>query len=93
MTEIPAFSEKTGTEYPNFDALIQAEANGWVVVVVFTNGNVTWPWILGPFKFKSSALRAKGRTVYKFKKQSANGALPHNLTAKFFVRPAWKDDD
>lgn len=91
--EIPAYSEKTDTQYPNFSALVDAEANGWMVCVVLQRGAAVWPWMIGPFTSKRRALREQRRQRGRFKRQQANRDLPENLTAKFFVRPAWKEED
>ena len=92
MAETPAYSEKTGHSYPNFSALVEAEANGWVCCVVLTRGSATWPWVIGPFPSKRQALREQRRQRGRFTRQQAAHELPVNLTAKFFVRPAWKED-
>lgn len=39
---IGAHSTQTDTDYPNWDALVEAEAKGYVVTQVFTDGTKTW---------------------------------------------------
>lgn len=83
-----AYSEKTNTHYPSWDALIEEEANGYVVVAVISNGKKTWPWVIGPFNVRENAQRAQARLRYKLKKDLKTRP---GFTGKVFVRPAWKD--
>jgi hypothetical protein len=84
-----AFSEETGTTYPDFDALVAAEANGYVVTAIINNGKISWPWTIGPFDTKKEATNARARLRTKLKREQAQtfGHVEFSL----FVRPLWKD--
>lgn len=82
-----AFSEN-GTEYPDWDALVEAEANGYVAVAIINDGKQQWPWVVGPYPTKREATNAKNRLRTKMKKEQPR--YPGH-TFKTFVRPAWKD--
>jgi hypothetical protein len=83
-----AYSVSTGKTYPSWDDLVAAEANGFVVTAVISDGSRTWTWTVGPFKDKSDANRARARLRTRLKREVAQGT---NRTFQLFVRPAWKD--
>lgn len=83
--DTPAYSETSGKQYANWDALVKAETNGWVVVIMSTRKN-TAPYVLGPFKTKADAHRARVRNVYHAKKDE------HPSPVRSFVRHLWKDE-
>lgn len=93
MAEIEAYSSATGTSYPNWGALVEAEANGYVVVALITSTRnehlKSWPWIVGTFDDRAEAMRYRNRTRAKWKRETEQ--WPH-LSYKFFVRPAWKPE-
>lgn len=93
MTDIQAHSDTTGKTYENWDQLIEAEANGWLMVVIITNtkSGQVWPWIVGPMTTRKEAERKRANTRTKWKRDQDNGRYLH-LSYQFFVRPAWKAD-
>jgi hypothetical protein len=86
-----AYSEDTQTRYDTWDDLVEAEANGWVVVAIIKDGKQEWPWIVGPFATKQEASNARVRARTKWNREGYRHEHSPNSTAKFFVRPAWKD--
>jgi hypothetical protein len=52
--EIEAYSEDTGRTYPNWDALVKAEAHGYTVILQSDRPN-TFPWCVGLFATKAEA--------------------------------------
>lgn len=85
-----AHSETTGKDYPSWDALVQAEANGWMVIAIIKDSKQEWPWLVGPFDTKKAASNARVKHRKRFEKQMRE--WPENKSARFFVRPAWKDN-
>ena len=83
-----AYSERTNTHYPSWEALVEAEANGYVVVAIIRNKKEVWPWIVGPFPTKREAGNARNRLRRSLRKDSENN---YSLNFSLFVRPAWKD--
>ena len=88
-TIIPAYSNTTGTNYTSWEALLDYESNGFLVICQITSSrrNETWPWCVGPFDTKAEAERERARLRAKFKREAARWP---NLSYKWFVRPAWK---
>lgn len=82
-----AYSPTTGKSYESWDALVEAEANGYVAVALLTNQKQSWPWVEGPYDTKHEANNARNRMRNRFKKE----AEWRQVKAKFFVRPAWKE--
>ena len=85
-----AYSENTNTHYPSWEALVEAEANGHVVVAIMTSATQSWPWVVGPFPTKREANNAKNRLRRTLLKERSKQA-GENLNFSLFVRPAWKD--
>lgn len=83
--DIPAFSTTTRKTYPNWDALVQAEANGYVATAIINDGKQTWPWIVGPFDTEREAKNQAASL-----RRQANRGNFHDLTVSVHVRPAWK---
>lgn len=84
------YSGETNRRYLTFEDLVRVEANGWVVVGVISTPKQSWPWIVGPYADKAEATRAKVRAKRRFSTETSN--LLGTRTAKWFVRPAWKDE-
>ena len=82
-----AYSEATKTTYSSWDALVEAEANGYVVIAVITRDSTTWPWVHGPYPDKKEASKARARLLRKMKKD--DWKYP-TTKYKMFIRPAWK---
>lgn len=87
MAEITASTED-GREYPNWEALVEAEANGHVVVAVLTRGSSTWPWVQGPYETKEEADKARARLRTKMNREKRDAP---DVSFSLFVRPAWKE--
>lgn len=83
--DIPAYSNTTGKTYKNWDALIQAEANGYVAVAIISDGEDTWPWVVGPFNIEREAKNQAASL-----RRMANKGEFNNLKVIVRVRPAWK---
>jgi hypothetical protein len=88
MAGVGAYSPDTDTHYDNWDALVEAESNGYVVVAIVSNGKVSWPWVVGPYDDKLQADRARARLRRKLKREQDR--FPSH-TFSLYVRPAWKD--
>jgi hypothetical protein len=88
MSDIEAYSTRTGTTYPTWEALVEAEANGYTVTAIVTKGKQSWPYAWGPFPDKAEADKFRVRQRNKFKREAAYSTA----TAKFFVRPLWKQE-
>lgn len=86
----PAYSPETDTHYPSWEALVEAEANGYVVVAIITSGKETWPYIVGPIPDKDEANKARNRLRAKWKREMRQYPLGQKVT--FHVRPSWKMD-
>jgi hypothetical protein len=87
IEEIGAYSESTGVAYLSWAELVEAEANGYVMVAIITKGNISWPWIIGPFATQREAKLNQAKQRRKWNKGKQD--YPE-LTASFFVRPTWK---
>ena len=83
-----AFSDQTGTSYPSWDALVHAEANGYVVTAIVSNGKQSWPWSQGPYDTKTEATKAQARMRYRLRKEKEQHP---GMTGSVFVRPLWKE--
>lgn len=83
--ELPAFSTETGIEYPSWDALVEAESNGYVATAVLERGSAIWTWTHGPTADREDAVRASKKLRANLKKDP-EGARLRIVT----VRPAWK---
>lgn len=86
---------KSGKEYPSWEALIEAHANGYLVVAIITSGDgkKTWPYIEGPMpKAEAERVRTNLRSKWKRQQKRMSERDPRKTqTYAFFVRPAWKD--
>lgn len=85
-----AYSADTNTHYPTWEALVEAEAEGYLVIAIVSSEKQTWPWVQGPYPDKREANNARARARNKFKKDIQSPWVDPNLTASFFVRPLWK---
>lgn len=88
MKEHSAYSMESGVEYPNWEALVHAEANGYVVTAIISNDKRTWPWSIGPFDHEDEAAKARNRLRYRLRKELG---IRKGFTFKVFVRPLWKE--
>lgn len=88
MSDTTAYSERTNTHYPNWDELVAAEANGYVVVAIISSEKESWPSVIGPFPSKREANNARVRLRNRLKSKAADHP---DASFACFVRPAWKD--
>lgn len=81
-----AYSERTNTSYPSYQALVAAETSGWIATAVMTNisGKRVWTWSVGPFDTQAEAKRAQARVRTRVAK---SGDTCIGVT----VRPLWKE--
>jgi septal ring-binding cell division protein DamX len=84
-----AYSDTTGKSYPSFDALIEAESNGYLATAILTNGKKYWTWTVGPFPSKREANNAKGRLKTSLNREADR--YPFTQVLGYTVRPAWKE--
>lgn len=82
-----AHSETTGKTYPSWEALLEAETNGWCVVSTTSRPN-TVPFVVGPFASQADARRAHRRLARRWAKEE--GRYGH--TVKTYTRNLWKDE-
>jgi len=90
MDDVQAHSSHSGRTYPNWDALVAAEANGYVVIAVITKDSRSWPYVHGPYVDKPEAERARNRLRTRMKREQRERSY-HDHTFQLFVRPAWKE--
>lgn len=90
--DIQAYSERTKTTYPNWAALVEAEANGYVVVAIISDGKRSWPYVIGPMP-EDQAKRVHTGMRNKWRREQRDRLVDPKWTAKFFTRPAWKQPD
>lgn len=81
--DIEAYSEDTGKLYPNWDALVAAEAHGYTVLLTSSRPN-TYPWMVGLFATKPEALAARVR----YRNRAAKAEAPYKVTTR--IRILWK---
>ena len=80
-----AYSVETDTYYPSWEALVAAEANGYVIVSVSERPK-TVPYVVGPFEDHAEAKRVRVRYHNSAKRAEA----PHKVHT--YVRTLWKDN-
>jgi hypothetical protein len=85
---VEAYSPATKTHYDTWDALVEAETNGWVATLIAeTKNGQAFTYTLGPYPEKRLATNASRRLRNLFKKEE-----PHDLVLLgVTVRPAWKE--
>lgn len=62
------YSAATGRVYPNEDAFVAAETNGYVVVASLSTGNTPYVRVFGPVDTKAEARRLADRVRYRAKR-------------------------
>lgn len=82
-----------GTRYPNWDALIEAETLGYVVVAIISGGNYKHPWprVTGIYPDKVSATNAKQRLRTRMRRQQRESTEYEGYTFRLHIEPLWKD--
>jgi hypothetical protein len=86
-----AYSDTTNTAYDSWDDLVAAEANGYTMTAIISNGKKTWPYVHGPFATQEDARKEARRMRRKFQRDQRGGRYVHQ-TYQFFIRPLWKPD-
>jgi hypothetical protein len=85
----------SGKEYPSWDALVDAESNGYVAVAILqenTPKKGLFCWVVGPFPTKREATNAGVRIRAKYKRDLERAGHPLMSTLiRVNIRPAWKD--
>lgn len=91
LAEVEAYSPTTDTHYPNWDALVEAEANGYVVTAVLCNDTATlfWSYSEGPYPSKDEASKARSRLRRRYRNRHS---FPGTRLLVINVRPLWKDE-
>lgn len=86
--ELTAFDPISGRTYPNWDALVAAQANGYVIIITSdrpgTSALVYGPWPAtrqGKIEATKARLRLRNKT--------AQSEKPYKVTSS--IRLAWKD--
>lgn len=87
INELPAHSDTTDTDYACWDNLVEAEANGYVLVGTSTRPS-TSPIVIGPFETKKEANEARPRYYQKWKRQEARYG---SFKVSTSIRVLWKD--
>ena len=80
-----------GRVYPNWNALLDAETNGYVVVAIITapNHRHPLPRVQGPYFTKVEAANAKQRWRTKLKREQRESYPHHGF--RLYIEPVWKD--
>ena len=96
-----AYSTRTDTRYPSWDALVAAESHGWTVVTVmqqttakrtkvFARVHGLYTGVEGHREARKGAARARNR----FKAAEKRGEVPRGVTLlTVSVEPVWESDD
>lgn len=94
-----AYSTKTNTRYPSWDALVDAESYGWTVVTImqkvtakrvqtFARTNGLYTGVTG----KREARKAAARTRNQFKAAEKRGEVERGITLlTVTVEPVWEE--
>lgn len=85
--DVPAYSTNTNKHYPSWDALVAAEANGYVLVgkLEMPGEDVFRVAVVGPFETKTEAERARARHAARWRQE----VKPYKVRTS--VRICWKD--
>lgn len=81
--DIEAYSPDTGKTYRTWDALVAAEANGYVVLGMSERPG-TEAIVVGPVKTKPEALRLRAQLYPRWRRSEA----PYKVTTR--IRISWK---
>jgi hypothetical protein len=82
--DIEAYSSDTGKRYPNWDALVQAESNGYVVVTINDRPG-TYPAVTGPVFTADEGRKLRRRVRRKLLKEETEYPIHTHL------RVLWKE--
>ena len=83
------WSDETGTHYPDIDALVAAECNGWSVLAIAVtppDGLMAGLVVYGPYPSQREAQRAQVRIRARWRRRESNGSLPFPVGTKVSVR-------
>lgn len=81
---ITAYNPDTGNTYLDWDALVAAETNGYVIVSISERPR-TVPSVHGPWPSKADARKAQDRLRKRFKKEEA----PYRVAT--YIRNLWPE--
>lgn len=88
---IPAYSPSTDTEYPSWDDLVAAEANGYAVVAIVTRpDSAPYARTTGPFRDQKTARAQAARLRRRWNSAPGVGFL-YGSRLSVRVEPLWKD--
>lgn len=85
---IPAHSGSSGKDYPSWDDLVAAEANGWVAVMIMQLKTKAFARVVGPFSTKREAQNCGASLRNKFK--TSDRRNPDTVLLAVTIEPAWK---
>lgn len=83
--QLEAYSVRTGRQYENWDALLKAESNGYVIVITSDRPG-TGPAVYGPYPDKHAVARVR----VKLRNKAAKEERPFKVHTS--VRVLWKED-
>lgn len=90
---MPEIYDAFGQRFPSWEALVEAQANGWVATAILRERaarGTLFTWTLGPYPTKREATNASQRIRTRFRREDLNGRSPSDLLV-VTVKPAWKD--
>lgn len=95
--QITTYSPKTGTWYDSWDDLVEAEANGWTVVVMLRETSLRsgrhryYSRAVGPFADKRLAQNKARSLRARWRRETRQNLLPDNRELlSVNVEPLWK---
>lgn len=93
-----AYSTRTDTRYPSWDALVDAESHGWTVVTVMQQATAkrvkAFARVNGLYTTKREAMKGAARARNRFKAAEKRGEVPRGVTIlTVSVEPVWESDD
>lgn len=93
-----AYSPDTGTRYESWDDLVNAEANGWTVIVMLRETSLRsgrhryYSRAVGPFAAKRLALNKASSLRARWRREKRQNLLPDNRELlSVNVEPLWKE--
>jgi hypothetical protein len=85
----PAYNPISGRHYTSWEALVEAESTGWVIVITSTRPN-TIPAVYGPFADKEEALKIRVNVRNKYARDEKMRYGSDIKVTSRIVR-SWKD--
>lgn len=84
-----------GIEYPNWEALVEAEANGYIATAVLRERapkGTLFTFSVGPFATEREANNARRRMRNRHNREDRENRLASDLVT-ITVKPLWKKDE